>query len=166
MSPPGSPGGHSVGSSNLSARQYFCVNLSKFVIEMTGTAVFTMFFYMLNGRYSSMLLSLWVITLFGMNISGAHFNPCITLAQMVRRSSSFGRRRLLGIMYIVAQVVGGIIGACAIATLLKEGSRYRINVMPSAWGCEYKDWKYHKEEEIDGEIFKTDCRYDIDQGED
>lgn len=142
MSPPGSPGSRSAGSSNLSTRQYFCVNLSKFVIEMIGTAVFTMFWYMLNGRYSSMLLSFWVITLFGMNISGAHYNPCITLAQMVRKSSSFGRRRLLGIMYLFAQLFGGVIGAVAIAALLKEGSRYRINVMPSAFGCEYKDWAY------------------------
>jgi len=166
MSPPGSPSGQSASSSNLSTRQYFCVNLSKFVIEMIGTAVFTMFFYMLNGRYSSMLLSLWVITLFGMNISGAHYNPCITLAQMVRKSSSFGRRRLLGIMYLVAQLFGGVLGAVAISALLKEGSRYRINVMPSAFGCEYKDWAYTKTETIDEEEKVYDCRYDIQQGED
>jgi glycerol uptake facilitator-like aquaporin len=106
MSPPGSPGGQtaSINSSNLTAKQYFCVNLSKFIIELIGTSVFTMLFYMMNGRYSSVLLSLWVITLFGMNISGAHYNPCITIAQMIRKTSSFGsrRRRLLGLMYIIA----------------------------------------------------------------
>ena len=156
MSPPGSPGGRSTGSSNLSARQYFCVNLSKFVIEMVGTAMFTMFFYMLNGRYSSMLLSYWVITLFGMGISGAHFNPCITLAQMVRKSSSFGRRRLLGIIYLVAQFCGGLIAACAIVLLLKGDSNDRVNVMPAATGCEYQKWSYQHPEikNEDGEVIQ------------
>ena len=79
MSPPGSPAGRSNGSSNLSARQYFCVNLSKFIIEMMGTMVFTIVFHMYNGRYEGVLMSLWVLTLFGMNLSGAHYNPCITL---------------------------------------------------------------------------------------
>lgn len=145
MSPPHSPSAHSGGSSNLSAKQYFCVNLSKFVIEIIGTALFTTMFYMLTGRYSAILLSLWIITLFGMNISGAHFNPCITLSQMLRRSSqssTFKKRRMLGIMYLVAQLIGGLLGACAVATLLKESSKFRINVMPSAFGCEYRSWTY------------------------
>ena len=49
-----------------------------------------------------MLLGMWIITLFGVAISGAHFNPAITLAIMLRKNSNFGSRRLLGIMYIVA----------------------------------------------------------------
>lgn len=80
MSPPGSPSGRSAGSSNLSAKQYFCVNLSKFIIEIMGTAVFTMFFYMMQGRFTSMFMAMWIMTLFGINISGAHFNPCVTVA--------------------------------------------------------------------------------------
>lgn len=138
ISPPGSPGNRSAGSSNLSAKQYFCVNLSKFVIEIIGTACFTMFFYMMQGRFTSMFMALWVLTLFGLNISGSHFNPCVTLAQMIRKKTTFGKkRRLLGVMYLTAQFMGGIVGAMAIATLLKEGPEYRINVMPSATGCEY-----------------------------
>ena len=80
ISPPGSPSGRSAGSSNLSAKQYFCVNISKFMIEMIGTAVFTLFFYMMQGRFTSMFMALWVLTLFGLNISGSHFNPCVTMA--------------------------------------------------------------------------------------
>jgi hypothetical protein len=53
--------------------------------------------------------------------------------------------------------MGGIVGSCAIATLLKEGPRYRINVMPSAFGCEYRRWDY--DTDIDGE--KINCRYDL-----
>lgn len=165
MSPPGSPSANSHGSSNLSAKQYFLVNISKFVIEVTGTAIFTMMFYMLQGRFAGMLLSLWVITLFGMGISGAHFNPCITLSQMLRRSSSsstFKKRRLLGIMYLFAQLIGGLLGALAIAALLKESSKFRINVMPAAFGCEYQSWThvvYNKT--VDPPTIITDCRYDI-----
>jgi len=64
-----------------------------------------------------------------------------------------------------------MLGAFAIAALLKEGSRYRINLMPSAFGCEYKDWAYTYDEKLknsDGTItdHPIDCRYDIDQGED
>lgn len=58
--------------------------------------------------------------------------------------------------------MGAIIGACAIATLLKEGSQYRINVMPTAFGCEYKDWLYYRVDKVEGEDDKiVDCRYDI-----
>jgi len=49
-----------------------------------------------------MLLGFWIITLFGVAISGAHFNPAVTIVIMLRRNSSFGSRRLLGIMYILA----------------------------------------------------------------
>jgi glycerol uptake facilitator-like aquaporin len=49
-----------------------------------------------------MLLGVWIITLFGLAISGAHYNPAITLAIMLRKKSNFGSRRLLGIMYITA----------------------------------------------------------------
>ena len=57
--------------------------------------------------------------------------------------------------------MGGITGACAIATLLKEGPRYRINVMPSAFGCEYRRWTY--ESIIDDE--KINCRYDLPENQ-
>lgn len=80
MSPPTSPTSRSVGSSNLSAKQYFCVNLSKFIIELIGTAFFTMFFFMMAGRFTSMFMAMWILTLFGINISGAHFNPSVTVA--------------------------------------------------------------------------------------
>lgn len=47
-----------------------------------------------------MLLGAWVITLFGVAISGAHFNPAVTVVFMLRKHSNFGSRRLLGILYI------------------------------------------------------------------
>lgn len=43
-----------------------------------------------------------------MAISGAHFNPAVTVVAMLRKNSNFGSRRLLGLMYIAAQFLGGI----------------------------------------------------------
>jgi glycerol uptake facilitator-like aquaporin len=151
----------------LTAKQYFLVNFSKFIIEMVGTAFFTMFFYMMSGRFTAMLMAMWIITLFGLHISGSHFNPSVTMAQMLRRKTTFGKRRLLGVIYLVAQFSGGILGATGVALLLKEGSRYRINVMPASNECEYKEWSYTREYP-EGDPYHArniDCRYDIPSGE-
>jgi glycerol uptake facilitator protein len=40
-------------------------------------------------------------------ITGAHINPAVTLAAMVRRTMTMSK----GLLYMVAQVVGGIVGA-------------------------------------------------------
>lgn len=57
------------------------------------------------------MLGMWIITLFGQAISGAHYNPAVTIVFMLRKNSTLGSRRMLGIMYIVAQFLGGIIAA-------------------------------------------------------
>ena len=68
-----------------------------------------------------MLLSLWIITLFGFDISGAHYNCCITLAQMFRKTKTkMGSSRLLGIMYIIGSVLGGFISGAAIKLLSEK----------------------------------------------
>jgi glycerol uptake facilitator-like aquaporin len=59
----------------------------------------------------------WIITLFGQAISGAHFNPAVTLACMLRKNSNFGSRRILGVMYIVAQIIGGLLSAILVLFL-------------------------------------------------
>ena len=56
-------------------------------------------------------------------------------------------------------------GACAVATLLKEGSKFRINVMPAAVGCEYKSWLHHETRTVSGEDILYDCKYDIPSNE-
>jgi glycerol uptake facilitator-like aquaporin len=47
-----------------------------------------------------MLFGYWIMTLFALNISGAHFNPAVTIACMLRKNSNFGQRRIKGLMYI------------------------------------------------------------------
>jgi glycerol uptake facilitator-like aquaporin len=40
------------------------------------------------------------MTLFAFNISGAHFNPAVTIANMLRKNSNFGKKRIKGFLYI------------------------------------------------------------------
>ena len=99
-SPPGSPGeGASMTSSMLTTKQYIMVNFSKFVVEVLGTAVLGTFYLLMGNKQAGVLLGTWVITLFGVAISGAHFNPAVTVVFMLRRHGGFGSRKLLGIIY-------------------------------------------------------------------
>lgn len=88
---------------------------------MIGTCVVGVFYSLIGDRQEGILLGIWVITLFGQAISGAHFNPAVTLSAMLRKNSNFGSRRLLGIMYIVAQCLGGFLSAMLV--LFLNGSR-------------------------------------------
>ena len=69
---------------------------------MAGTFVLGSFYSLMGDRQAGMLLGMWVITLFGEAISGAHFNPAVTLVFMLRKNSSFGSRRLYGVLFIAA----------------------------------------------------------------
>jgi glycerol uptake facilitator-like aquaporin len=51
-----------------------------------------------------------VLTIFGLKISGAHYNPAISFAYMFRRDVGHFPR-LLAIAYIIFQCLGGFIGA-------------------------------------------------------
>ena len=130
MSPPGSPGIQSINSTNLTMKQYFVVNLSKFLVEMIGTMVIGIFYLMIGDQQVGLLLGMWVLTLFGEAISGAHYNPAVTLVFMLRRNSNaFGSTRMKGILYIVAQMCGGML-AGVIARFLLAGENMVIAVQP------------------------------------
>jgi glycerol uptake facilitator-like aquaporin len=100
------------------------VNLSKFLVEVMGTTVLGIFYLTVGFQQAGVLLGMWIITLFGVAISGAHYNPAVTLAIMMRKNSNFGSRRLLGLMYIVAQFLGGLLAA-SLSRFILEG-RYII----------------------------------------
>ena len=87
------------------------INLSKFMYELIGTTSLAIFFPLLGDSQAGILLGLWVITLFAEPISGAHFNPAITLAFMFRKNSTLGTRRLKGLIYMLGQFGGGVLGA-------------------------------------------------------
>ena len=77
---------------------------------MIGTAVLGVFYLLIGDQQVGLLLGMWVLTLFGEAISGAHYNPAISLVFMLRKNSkTFGSRRLKGLFYIVAQMFGGLI---------------------------------------------------------
>lgn len=86
---------------------------------MLGTLFLTLTFnctlYKLTTAYFSMnqtslLLVLWVLTIFGCKISGAHYNPAISFAFMLRKDvGNFPRP--LAIAYIIFQCLGGFLGA-------------------------------------------------------
>ena len=117
-------------------KQYILVNLSKFIVEMAGTAVMGVFYLTVGDQQAGMLLGFWIITLFGVAVSGSHFNPAITLVIMARKNSNFGSRRLLGIMYMVAQFLGGLIAA-AVSIFILEGSSVAVSPVQSMDKSDY-----------------------------
>jgi glycerol uptake facilitator-like aquaporin len=130
-------------SNMMTTKQYFLVNLSKFVVELVGTSVLQVFFLTLGPQQSGILLGMWIINLFGVAISGAHFNPGVTLCSMLRRNSTFGSRRLLGVIYIVAQFLGGIGGAMISKFLMNQAEGSNLAVSPYLkWDSENKLFEY------------------------
>jgi len=64
----------------VSKREYFFLNLSKFVVETFGTFTLGIFYQMVGENQAGMFFGLWIITIFGMKVSGAHYNPAITFS--------------------------------------------------------------------------------------
>ncbi|MFN9901889.1 MAG: aquaporin, partial [bacterium] len=84
----------------LTTKEYILINLSKIIVEIAGTATIGLFYNLLGGNFAGQLFGYWIMTLFAFNISGAHFNPAVTVACMLRKNSNFGERRIKGFMYI------------------------------------------------------------------
>lgn len=82
-------------------------------MEFFGTFVITLVYYMSAEQEAAILLGYWIIALFAIDISGAHFNPAISLVCMIREKSNLGRQpkqRLLGIVFILVQIGGATCG--------------------------------------------------------
>ena len=66
-----------------------------------------------------------MLTIFGLKISGAHYNPAISLAFMLRKD--VGKfPRILGFAYIGAQIAGGFLGAVLSWFLLVDDSIFAL----------------------------------------
>lgn len=100
---------------HLTGAQILRNSLLKLLFEGMGTMFLTMAFNIsqkidFTGNQVACLLVLWVLTIFGFKISGAHYNPAISFAFMLRKD--VGRfPRILGFAYIGAQIVGAFLGA-------------------------------------------------------
>ena len=96
---------------------------------MAGTAALSIFYFLMAGNFAGQFFGYWVISLFAVNITGAHFNPAVTVAEMFRKNSNFGKRRLKGFIYLLGQFAGAILGAFAMF-FLSIGSE-SINIKPT-----------------------------------
>jgi glycerol uptake facilitator-like aquaporin len=90
----------------------------KLIFEAFGTMFLTLAFNcsqkIYNGSFTynqtALLLTMWVLTIFGQRISGAHYNPALSVAHMLRKDvGTFPR--LLAVAYVVAQILGAFVGA-------------------------------------------------------
>mgnify|MGYP000955695499 CR=1 FL=1 len=129
------------GSSNqsrvLEGKALLMVNMSKFVVEIVGTAVLGLFYLLMGDKQAGVLLGYWVVTLFGVAISGAHFNPCVTLVHMFKKNPEklFRGQRLIGFMYMVAQLAGGMIAALLAFFILDTEHCHQVLVEPISIGA-------------------------------
>jgi glycerol uptake facilitator-like aquaporin len=83
----------------LSLKDTIKNSLLKLLFELIGTIFLTILFDNKAGLHG-LLFGLWVLMVFGIRISGAHYNPAISLAVILRRDGrSF--KPLLGIVYII-----------------------------------------------------------------
>jgi glycerol uptake facilitator-like aquaporin len=105
--------------SHLTTMQLIRNSILKLFFEMLGTGFLTLTFNCtlykgatanFSMNQTSLLLVLWVLTIFGLKISGAHYNPAISFAFMLRKDvGNFPRP--LAIAYILFQCLGGFLGA-------------------------------------------------------
>ena len=102
---------------HLSFGQILRNSLFKLLIEFLGTMFLTITFnctlykddgYKRNGdgadwafNQTSVFLILWVLTIFGLSISGSHFNPAVSFAMMLKRDTGTFPRPL-GFAYMIS----------------------------------------------------------------
>ena len=100
---------------HLTPMQIIRNSLLKLLFEGLGAMFLTLTFNCTLKRgfvenQTAVLLTLWVLSIFGLKISGAHYNPAITVSFMIRKDTgSFPR--VLGFAYILVQCFGAFIGA-------------------------------------------------------
>ena len=88
--------------------------MDKLFIEFIGT-LFLVYIILTTGNYLAIGSSLAIIILLGNKISGAHFNPAVTLAL-----ASMGKLKKNDVIpYILSQLAGGL-AAVKLYTLTKN----------------------------------------------
>jgi len=82
------------------------------IFEMIGTFLLTSLYQSCIPvhRFGSFLVGFFILLIFSARISGSHYNPCVTLAFMLRKDA--GRfNRWIGLAYMIFQTLGGFCGA-------------------------------------------------------
>lgn len=68
----------------------------------------------------SFFFGYWVLSFLANHITGAHYNPAVTVAMLFKRDVSFSR--ILCIFYLIAQFAGGLVGAILGIIITKNGA--------------------------------------------
>jgi glycerol uptake facilitator-like aquaporin len=87
-----------------------CENVFKLTFEAIGTCILTMIYQSAVSPVTSagssspeflvIFLGFFVVLILGLDISGAHYNPAVTVAFMFRRDTG-NFPRMMGILYII-----------------------------------------------------------------
>lgn len=76
----------------------------KLIIELVGTILLTDLYICatINSDYLGLMMGVFILLAFGFKISGAHYNPAITYAYMMRKNPGVRfNNRVLGIAYMI-----------------------------------------------------------------
>jgi len=103
------------------------------IFEMIGTFLLTSLYQSCaaTGNYMGFLVGFFILLIFSARISGSHYNPCVTLAFMLRKDT--GRfNRWIGLAYMIFQVGGGFCGALFAYYIFGAQSLLTVDVR-SSW---------------------------------
>ena len=78
--------------------------------ELFGTTLLTCLYMMNSGSPLALFVGYFCLLVLSARISGSHYNPIVTLAFMLRKDAG-QFNKWLGILYMVAQFLGGLCGA-------------------------------------------------------
>jgi glycerol uptake facilitator-like aquaporin len=89
------------------------------MFEFTGTFMLSAIWAGSAGVPFDLWIGFFIVLIMGANISGAHFNPCVTAAFMFRRDQ--GKFKALhGLFYILFQILGALCGMIMAYNLLES----------------------------------------------
>ena len=114
-----------------------------FIFEFLGTTLLTIFYrlflYMevhLDSKTDfslvtenllfSFIFSYYLLSFLAYHATGAHFNPAITLAVVIKKDSGFNR--VLGIFYLLAQLCGAFLGALLSWMITRAPANFEVKV--------------------------------------
>ena len=95
------------------------------LFEFFGTMWLVIFQRMLGGSFT-FIYAYWILIGFGLRISGAHYNPAITIAFMLKNKKMGNFSRWLGLAYIIAQFIGGLCGGLLALLFTRTGGNLQI----------------------------------------
>lgn len=88
-------------------------------------------FGLMNGvSVTPLLMGLFVLIMFSARISGSHFNPIITFSFMIGDVKQHGFNRLLGLLYVAAQVLGAMTGGLFCTILFAGHDLVKLSILP------------------------------------